>query len=108
MVQASAMSSADASKRTALVQSSSASKDSDMEVGAPDPAVYESKSSGIVSTLEGLLEKAQGQLDEARKKETAALHNFEMLKQSLEDQMKFADEDLAETKQGLAECKESA
>merc|ERR1719375_2102014 len=87
MVQASAMSSADASKLTALVQSSSASEDSDMEVGAPDPAVYESKSGGIVSTLEGLL-------DEARKKETAALHNFEMLKQSLEDQMKFANEDM--------------
>merc|ERR1719375_2087990 len=100
MVQASAMSSADASKLTALVQSSSASEDSDMEVGAPDPAVYESKSGGIVSTLEGLL-------DEARKKETAALHNFEMLKQSLEDQMKFANEDMAETKQGLAEAKEA-
>merc|ERR1740122_514854 len=44
-----------------------------------------------------------GQLDKVRKTETAAKHNFEMLKQSMEDAMKFAEEDMAKAKAGIAE-----
>merc|ERR1740130_1640329 len=65
MVQASALSSADGSALTALVQTEQESSDS--EAGSPAAAVYESKSGGIVATLEGLTEKASGQLDKARK-----------------------------------------
>ena len=57
--------------------------------GAPDASVYENQSGGIVATLEGLLEKAESQMDDARKKETANLNNFDMLKQSLEDEIKL-------------------
>ena len=57
--------------------------------GAPDAFVYENQSGGIVATLEGLLEKAESQMDDARKKETANLNNFDMLKQSLEDEIKL-------------------
>merc|ERR1719238_1110659 len=104
LLQASAINAADASTLTALVQSAQSSDDDD--AGAPAAAVYESKSGGIVDTLEGLTDKAEGQLSDARKKETAALHNFEMLKQSLEDSLKFANEDMAEAKKGLAESGE--
>jgi len=102
MVQASMLSSADAGRLTALVQSSQQSDDSSDDVGAPAAAVYESHSSNIVDTLEDLLDKAQAQLADARKQETEALHNFEMLKQSLEDQIKFANKDMSAAKKDIA------
>merc|ERR1719379_2775365 len=99
MVQASALSTADATKLTAFVQQSS---DEDA-LGAPDAAVYESQSGNIVDTLQGLLDKAEGLLADARDKETSALHAFEMLKQSLEDSIKFATKDTSAAKKDLAE-----
>lgn len=106
MVQAMAFSSADASKLTALVQSSQ-DPDDDSSLGAPDAAVYSGHSGGIIETLEGLLEKAHAKLSDARNQETASLHNFEMLKQSLEDAIKFANKDMAEAKAGSAACAEA-
>merc|ERR1719262_925299 len=100
MVQASALDAADAERLTALVQSSSEGGDDDVD--APAGAVYEGHSGGILETLGDLLEKAKNQLDAARKKETANLHNFEMLKQSLEDQIKFGNKELDKAKKGLA------
>merc|ERR1719271_2145793 len=104
MVQASVFSSADASRLTALVQTEQS--DSDSELGAPAAAVYEGHSDGIIGTLEGLTEKAQGQLDKARKEETTALQNYEMLKQSLTDEIKFAEKDMDKAKKSLAESQE--
>merc|ERR1719235_2086564 len=101
-------SSADATRLTALVQTSQEPEEETAEeeekaLGAPDPAVYEGHSHGIIETLEGLLEKAEEQLSDARKTETSNLHNYERLKQSLEDEIKFAEEDLAKAKAALAE-----
>lgn len=111
MVQASAISSADATKLTALVQENQQSadedSDSDDEPGAPAAAVYENKSGGIVETLEALLEKAEEQLDKARKEEATSKHNYEMLKQSLTDEMNFATKDMDDAKTGLAEDQEA-
>merc|ERR1719163_902938 len=112
MVKASMFSSADASRLTALVQSSQEPDEPEEEaeeavVGAPDPAVYKGHSKGIIETLESLLEKAEEQLSDARKTETSNLHNYENLKQSLEDEIKFAEEDLAKAKAGLAEAGET-
>merc|ERR1719401_2347659 len=73
-----------------------------MSMDAPEAAAYESHSGSIIDTLEGLLDKAKEQLDGARKKETNAQHNFEMLKQSLEDEIKFGNQDLDEAKKQLA------
>ena len=56
---------------------------------------------GIVDTLNDLLEKASSQLDDARKTETADLHNFQMLKQSLVDEIKYAKKELEEAKKGI-------
>merc|ERR1719478_1646889 len=57
------------------------------EVGAPDPAAYRSHSESIIDVLEDLKQKAEGQLSELRKEEVNAKHNFNMLKQSITDEM---------------------
>merc|ERR1719382_1660663 len=101
MVQAAALSSADASRLTAMVQTQQESDDSD--TGAPAASVYKGHSDGIIGTLEGLTEKAEGQLDKARKTETTSLQNFEMLKQSLVDSIENAEKDMGKAKKGLAE-----
>merc|ERR1719436_253808 len=106
IVQASMLSSADGEKLTALVQSSQVSQDGDEDVGEPDVAVYKGHSADIIYTLEDLLGKAESQLATARKTETANLHNFQMLRQSLEDEIKFGNADMAEAKKGLAESAE--
>merc|ERR1719512_22785 len=104
MVKASMFSMADATKITALAQSSQESDIAD--IGAPDAAVYKSHSGDIVETLQDLMDKAQGQLAAARKKEATAMHDFQMLKLSLEDQIKFDTKDMDDTKADLAAAKE--
>jgi len=101
IVQASLLSSADGARLTALVQSSQDSEDD--EEGSPAAAVYENHSGGIVDVLADLKEKADGQLDDARKKETKAQHNFEMLKQSLTDQVANANSETAAAKKEMAQ-----
>merc|ERR1719174_2233976 len=103
MDKAQSLSNADGKKLTALVQESQQDDDS----GAPDPAVYESQSGGVVDTLNSLLEEAQTQLDQARATETADLQNFEMLRQSLEDEIKFANKEMDEAKKAKAASAES-
>jgi len=104
LVEASSLTSADASGIAALVQTQQANDDGEM--GAPDPAVYQGQSGGIIDTLSDLLEKAEGQLNELRNKETASLHEFQALKQSLEDKIKYETKEMAEAKQGIAASNE--
>merc|ERR1719498_429360 len=103
MVKAQSLTNADGAKLTALVQQSQQDDDS----GAPDPAVYQSQSGGVVDTLNSLLEEAQTQLDQARATETANVQNFEMLKQGLEDEIKFANKEMSEAKTKKSEAAES-
>merc|ERR1719411_275324 len=100
MVQAAGLSAQDGAKLTALIQNSQQADDDD--AGAPAAAVYEGHSADIIDTLENLLEKAEQQLADARAKETAAQNNYEMLKQSLEDDIRFANKDMDEAKTSLA------
>jgi len=102
MLKASAISTADATKLTALVQTQS----DDSDTGAPAAAAYESKSGAIVDTLSGLLEKAEAQLDAATKAETQAKNEFDMKKQALTDEIKYANKDMDAAKKGLAESGE--
>jgi len=104
MVQASVFSTADASRLSAFVQSSQDSNDE--ELGAPAASTYEGHSDGIVGILEGLLEKAEEQLAKARKTEDTSLNNYQMLKQSLTDEVKFANKDMADAKKNLAGSQE--
>jgi len=109
MVQASLLGSADAAKLTALVQSGQNAKDDefDLTLGAPEAAAYQSHSGTIIDTLEDLLAKAKEQLGTAQKKEINSKHNFEMLKQSLEDEIKFSNQDLDKAKKDLASTTEA-
>jgi len=105
LVEAASLSAQDGAKLTALIQNSQESADED--TGAPAATVYEGHSSDIIDTLENLLEKAEQQLADARAKETAAQNNYEMLKQSLEDDIRFANKDMDEAKKALAVSGES-
>merc|ERR1740130_1864045 len=105
MVQATSLSTADASKLTALLQNSQESDDTEM--GAPAAAVYKGQSGGIVQTIQDLHDKAETRLDEARKAETKSLQGFEMLAQSLNDEIKYANADLNKAKKSLAASAEA-
>merc|ERR1719446_1527733 len=94
MIDATMLNSEDASRLTALVQEQDQDKDAD--VNAPDPAVYKSQSGDIVATLQSMFEKAESQLAELRNTETKDMHNFQMLKQSLEDEIKYGEKEMAE------------
>jgi len=102
MVQASLLSTADSAKLTALVQSDS----DDSETGAPAAATYEGHSGGIVDTLADLAEKAKTQLEDARGKETKDMQAFQMLAQSLKDEIKFSNKEMSEAKASLASASE--
>merc|ERR1719472_133704 len=91
MVQATSLSTADASKLTALIQNSQ-EEDSD-DTGAPAAAVYKGQSGGIIGTLQDLFEKAEGQLEKARSAETKSVQAYQMLAQSLKDEIKYATKD---------------
>jgi len=78
----------------------------DLEFGAPAAAVYKSKSGNIVEVLEDMKEKADSQLSELRKAETTSKHNYEMLKQSLEDQKAADTKDMDEAKANKANAEE--
>jgi len=104
MVKASSINSMDAAGIASFMQSSS--DDDDSEAGAPDAAVYESHSGGIIDTLTGLLDKAETQLNSATGTETANKNNFDQLKQSLTDEIKYANSDMDDAKKGLAESNE--
>jgi len=93
----------DKQKLVALVQSQNSD---DQEPGAPEAAVYKTHSSGIIDVLEDMKEKAEGSLSDLRKEETNSKHNFEMLKQSLEDQMTADSKDMEDEKAAKAEAAE--
>jgi len=126
VIDAASFSIQDQKNLAALVQSQQGADDE--ELGAPAAAVYKSKSGGIFDILEDMKEKAEGQLADLRKAESTTKHNFNMLKQSLDDQIEadskdmneeksikasneenkaVAEGDLAETVKGLAEDKKA-
>merc|ERR1719321_2176145 len=96
VINAAGFSAQDQVKLTALVQQSSASDDE--EPGAPAAAVYETHSTSIFDVLEDMKEKAEGQLADLRKAESTTKHNFNMLKQSLEDEIEADTKDMDEEK----------
>jgi chromosome segregation ATPase len=102
MVAASVISSTDASKLAALVQTTQESADEESDAGAPAADVYQGQSDGIIGVLKDLTEKAETQLDGLRKAETASLQNFEVLAQNLKDEIKNGNTDLADAKKGKA------
>merc|ERR1712100_300976 len=96
VISAASFSANDQSKLMALVQQQSGSDDE--ELGAPAAAVYKTHSTSIFDVLEDMKEKAEGQLDELRKAESTATHNYNMLKQSLTDEIENDNKDMDEEK----------
>merc|ERR1719486_627134 len=78
-----------------------------MELGAPAAAVYKTHSSSIFDVLEDMKEKAEGQLAELRKAESTTKHNYNMLKQSLEDEIEADSKDMDEEKSLKAATEEN-
>jgi len=107
VISAASFSSQDQKKLVALVQSQQGQESDDMELGAPAAAVYKTHSSSIFDVLEDMKEKAEGQLAELRKAESATKHNYEMLKQSLTDQMEADTKDMDEEKSLKASTEEA-
>merc|ERR1719343_1264634 len=93
LVQASVISTSDAAKLTAFVQDAQGARDAEEEEapGAPAARVYASHSGDIIQTLQDLTEKAEAQLAAARKTETANVNNFQLLRQSLADEIRFGE-----------------
>ena len=75
--------------------------------GAPATVAYKSRSDGIVDVLQDLKEKAEEDLNTLRKAETNDRRNYEMLKQSLEDQVAADMKDMDNTKSGRAASEET-
>merc|ERR1719499_1464661 len=90
-----------------MVQAQQNAQADDSELGAPAAATYKTHSTGIFDVLEDLKEKAEEQLSSLRKAETAAKHNFAMLRQSLEDQMAADNKDLADEKNSKSASQEA-
>jgi len=107
MVEAHSVTSDDAVKLTALVQSQSSEEDASDSLGAPAAAVYKGKSGGIIDTMQNLFEKAEAQLEEARKTENKANQAYQMLAASLKDEIKYADADLNKAKKALGAAAEA-
>merc|ERR1719296_658578 len=95
----------DQAKLSAFLQAQQADESDDMDADAPAGAVYKSHSGGILDVLEDLKEKAEAELSDLRKAEVNTRHNFEMLKQSLEDQAAADTKDMDDEKanKGAAE-----
>merc|ERR1719327_2189918 len=106
LVDGASLNSADASRLTALVQSSSEEEDDAESLGAPAPDTYKGQSGGIIDTLGDLKEKGETQLEEARKAEQNALNKFQMVQQSLNDSIGVAKKNTAEAKKSKGQSEE--
>jgi len=109
VINAASFSSADHQALTALIQSSQAAEadNEDDELGAPSVSAYKTHSSSIYDVLEDLKEKAETKLGDLRKAEANSKHNYDMLKQSLEDQMEADTKDMEEEKSLKASTEET-
>jgi len=98
ILDAAAIGSGDQKLLTGLLQSQQGEddEDSDLSFGAPAAAGYKSHGSGIMDVLEDLKEKAESELADLRKAENNAAHNYDMLKQSLTDQIGADNKDKAD------------
>merc|ERR1719401_1959151 len=108
VIDAAAFSVSDRDHLVALVQDRQKANDSeDSDLTAPAPAAYKSHSTNILDVLEDLKEKAEDELADLRKAESSAKHNYEMLKQSLDDQMAADTKDMNEEKASKAAAEET-
>jgi len=109
VLQAQSVDNDDSTQLSALLQSSD--DDDFLAQSAPDAKAYESHSGKILETLDDMKEKAVELRHEGQKAEMNAQHAYEMLAQSLKDELKTdgADFDAAKAaKSAAAEAKATA
>jgi hypothetical protein len=109
VIEAASLNAHDQKTLLGLAQSNSDSDsddDSDMGMGAPDPEAYKSHGGSILDVLEDMKEKAEGQLTELRKAEMNAKHNYDLLKQSLEDSVAADSSEMQEAKTAKSNANE--
>merc|ERR1712242_167199 len=97
----------DQTKLMAFVQSQQSEEADELELSPPAASTYKTHSTGILDVLEDLKEKGEEQLRALRKAETNSRHNFQMLKQSLEDQSAADTKDLEDEKAEKAAAAEA-
>jgi len=107
VLDAAAFPSKDHNTLMALVQSQQSDQSDDLDVGAPAGASYKTRSGGILDVLEDMKEKAESQLSDLRKAEVNNKHNFDMLKQSLDDQTAADSKDFKDEKATKASATEA-
>lgn len=107
VVDAAAFSVEDQQHLMALVQAKNGASSDDDDFGAPAAASYKSHSTNIIDVLEDLKEKAEEELADVRKAESSTKHNYNMLKQSLEDSMAADGKDMDEQKAAKAAAEEN-
>jgi hypothetical protein len=74
---------------------------------APKPKAIESSSGGIIETVEEMLDKAETQLSDLRKKETQAQNSFQLIQQGLNSEIEHGQDKLASATSGKAAATES-
>lgn len=104
VVDAASMSLHDKQRLTSFAQSSLDQSDDAEELGAPAAEAYKSKSGGIIEVLEDMRGKASTQLKKLQTEERSSRHNFELLKQSLNDQMAADSKEMDQSKSTKAEA----
>merc|ERR1719159_1276291 len=77
-------------------------KDVGLEVTAPEAAVYESQSGGIVDMMEQLSSKLEDEKETLEKEESNARHSYDMMMQSLTDKI---EQDMATRKSKVSSKK---
>merc|ERR1719321_505146 len=107
VVDAASFSVQDKQHLVALVQAKQGNSADEDDFGAPAAASYKSHSTNIVDVLDDLKEKAEEELADLRKAENGAKHNYQMLKQSLEDQMAADTKDMNAQKTAKATADET-
>jgi hypothetical protein len=103
MVEAASLNSESASKLASFLQNDQEEDD----MGAPAAAVYKGHSDGIIGTMQDLYEKAEAQLEKARSAETKSVQAYQMLAQSLKDEIKYATKDMNKAKKELGASAEA-
>jgi len=112
VIEATWVNSAQRSVVQSLIQSETSADDEDLSLQPQaTAAAFSSQGGGILDTLKDMQEKAEGTLTESRQTEMKANHAFEMLKQSLEtelkankDRMSAASTEKSATEQALNEA----
>jgi len=95
LVDASWVSTAEKKEVTAFLQAKQQERDGDTELQTP--AAYESSSGGILDAIQGMEEKAEESLASERKQEMKDLNSYQLLKMSLDNELKDLKDELAKS-----------